>query len=887
MTGSAGRGARGLAPIAIGGAVGVTAWLSMGTLAVVDAARMTRVAALPPWTWLAALAGAGAVAGATALPRVERWAPLALLGVLWLPWLPLHVPAAFMPWDGVLEVPVWLAALGGLAWPAVQGRLSRSAGSGAWRDPRRAPWAVALLAAAAYGAAWQVARPRVPAGDEPHYLVITQSLLHDADFQIENNHRDGQYLAYFDGVLRPDFMRRGTNRQIYSIHAPGVSILVLPAFAAAGYAGAVATVIALVALGLALAWRAAHLLTDSAGAAWAATLAVGASAPVALHGFMLYPDGLGGAMAMAGVFGLVALERGVTLPRWGWLAIGGALALLPWLHTRLAIVAGVLGVALVLRLARHSGWKAAMWRFLAVPVVSATAWLSYFWLIYGTPNPAAPYGARPEGGLSFVPTGLAGLLVDQQFGLASNAPVLVAALAGLGVLAWRRPRLAAEIGVTAGLYLTLAASYPMWWGGYSAPARFAAAILPMLVVPLAATWVAGGAVLKAGIAALGGVSAAITAALVGIDRGAFIYNGRDGHDLLLDWLSPTVDLTLAAPSVHRDGAGAALGDAMVWAIAIGLVTAVVVRAAVGARLRAFAPAIAWLAAPLVVMTASTVVWAGHASAIVTPPTSQLTWLERRSTAPGTVALQLAPTRATSLDDATRRLALSSKVRGGIRQGPQPLLYLPEVPAGSYDVFAEGTAALEGALTVRIGRQDLPLESWPLAGRPAGFTGLVLNLPADVHSVSIAGDDTARAAVRRLALRPRTLAPRGGVRWAARAARFGRVALYALDDNAFFEPGALWVRGGRTTSFLATVDDGVPPVLRLKAGPVANDVDLAAGGWRRHVSLLPGGEAEVPLPPDALAPAVLRVTSRTGFRPSESDPGSGDVRVLGVFVTWPG
>ncbi|MGE0816953.1 MAG: hypothetical protein AB7O93_26690, partial [Vicinamibacterales bacterium] len=236
-----------VAAAAIGGAVGASAWLSMGALAVIDADRMTRVAALPPWTWLAALAAGGAAAGAWTLPRVERWAPLALLGLLWLPWLPVRVPAAFMPWDGVLEVPVWLAAIGGVAWPVVRDRLARAAGT--WQDPRLAPWAVALLAAATYAGAWQTARPRVPAGDEPHYLVITQSLLNDGDFQIENNHRDGQYLAYFAGALRPDFMRRGTNRQIYSIHAPGVSALVLPAFAVAGYAGAVTTVIALVAPG--------------------------------------------------------------------------------------------------------------------------------------------------------------------------------------------------------------------------------------------------------------------------------------------------------------------------------------------------------------------------------------------------------------------------------------------------------------------------------------------------------------------------------------------------------------------------------------------------------------------------------------------------------------
>ncbi|MGE3472612.1 MAG: hypothetical protein AB7O28_19835 [Vicinamibacterales bacterium] len=606
-----------------------------------------------------------------------------------------------------------------------------------------------------------------------------------------------------------------------------------------------------------------------------------------LHGFTLYPDGLGGAIAMAGVFGLVALDCQRPLPRWGWPAIGGALALLPWLHTRLAVVAGVLGVALVLRLVRRPGAPAAIARLLTIPVVSAAAWLSYFWLIYGTPNPAAPYGNRPDGGLSFVPTGLAGLLVDQQFGLASNAPVIVAALAGLGVLARRRPRLAVEIGLTAGLSLATTASYPMWWGGYAAPGRFAAAILPMLVLPLAATWAAGGPVVRGGIAALSVVSGAITAALVGIDRGAFIFNGRDGHDLLLDWLSPSVDLTLAVPSVHRDGAGVAVDDALVWVLAALFVTAVVARVAGGARGSAAAPVLAWLGVPLVAMTASTVVWAGHASGVVTPPTSQLTWLARRPILPGALAVQLSPTRATSLDDAARRLTLSTAIRGGVRRGIQPLLQLPEVPAGSYDVVVEGKSALEGTLTVWIGRQDLPLESWPLEGRAAGFTGMVLRLPADVHSVAITGDDAARAAVRRLALKPRVLAPRTDVVWAPRAARFGRVAVYALDDNAYLEPGALWVRGERTASFLVSPDDGTPPVVRLEAGPVANEVELAAGGWQRHVSLAPGGEVEVPLPEAAVAPAVLGITSGTGFRPSESAQGNSDVRWLGVYVSWPG
>jgi hypothetical protein len=79
--------------------------------------------------------------------------------------------------------------------------------------------------------------PRLPAGDEPHYLVIAQSLLRDHDLQIENNHTRGDYHEFFALPLKPDYLLRGVNGQIYSIHAPGLPVLVAPVFALFGYRG--------------------------------------------------------------------------------------------------------------------------------------------------------------------------------------------------------------------------------------------------------------------------------------------------------------------------------------------------------------------------------------------------------------------------------------------------------------------------------------------------------------------------------------------------------------------------------------------------------------------------------------------------------------------------
>ncbi len=179
--------------------------------------------------------------------RGASLAPLWLLALLGLPWLPPSLPAAFFVWSGPLAWIVWaaialsLAASMRLPVPAI----------------RRGPLTAGVLAGAVYAvAASQMTPPSVPSGDEPHYLIITQSLLNDGDLRIENNHQSGDYRAYFPGELpKPDFRRLGRDRQIYSIHAPGLPVLVAPAFAIAGYRGVQVFLILLAAAGSALAWH--------------------------------------------------------------------------------------------------------------------------------------------------------------------------------------------------------------------------------------------------------------------------------------------------------------------------------------------------------------------------------------------------------------------------------------------------------------------------------------------------------------------------------------------------------------------------------------------------------------------------------------------------------
>ena len=186
----------------------------------------------PFWSLPLLIAIAGGAAAVMRWPRAVAWA-LAPVLVLWLPWLPLQIPPAFLIWEGPLETAVWIVAgLGALVAWASRDRVPSLVP--AWLR-RSAPRAIVVAAfASSLAASVVLARAdRIPSGDEPHYLIITQSLLKDGDLRIQNNHDRGDYFDYHDNGLPPDFLQRGTDGQIYSVHAPGISVLLLPAFAIA------------------------------------------------------------------------------------------------------------------------------------------------------------------------------------------------------------------------------------------------------------------------------------------------------------------------------------------------------------------------------------------------------------------------------------------------------------------------------------------------------------------------------------------------------------------------------------------------------------------------------------------------------------------------------
>jgi hypothetical protein len=863
-------------------------WLSAGAITGTSSdAGVSRVALLPSAWWLA-LAVLLAVAITASVRTPRRLSPLFLAALAAVPWLPATAPV-FLIWTGAISVWLWLAIAVAIAVPFVR------AGAPGWcrraaSDPKRAPVLAAVAAATLYlSAAWAVS-PRLPAGDEPHYLVITQSLLRDHDLKIENNHRQGDYRAYYGGELRPDYLKRGTDGEIYSIHAPGLSVAAIPAFALFGYPGVIVFLALLSAAATGVAWNAVWNTTGDAAASWFGWSTVALSAPFFFQSFIAYPDGPGAAIVMVAVATLIA---GRTVSDRRLFATGVALAALPWLHTRFSLAAAVLAALI---LARSEGDRLARRAaaLLTAPLVSAFAWFGFFYAIYGTPDPRAPYGGYTQSELANLVRGVPGLLVDQQFGLLPNAPVYLCAIVGFVALARRAPRLAVELALLVVPYALAVAAFYMWWGGFSSPARFLTLIVLPLAIP-AGVWFqsAGGGGRVLGLGALF-LTATITATIVAVDRGALLYNSRDGQSKLLLWLAPAVNLTTGLPSLFQTSAHRAVENAVVWVGAVALVVVVTLAAArrrrsdsaPGKRLAAASlVTIAGAAAAVCTMAALTLVWQLNAAVPLTADRGALALLSKYNAGSRQMAMTLSPFARLPLRALPSRLTVAD-VEPSTVPADEPLLVLRDLPAATYEIQATLAAPTSGQLSVTIDRTFGPQWSWRLAGDQGSFSR-TMTLPVPIGAAIIDIEPAARSTVARL-----VVAPASGLHASEKlstsrpehVARYGPAVLFLMSGDGFMESAGAWIAGRSSATFVVTRDDSARLRLFMRTPPVSNHVVLEGEGWRQELSFQPGEEKLIDLPMDPNRRAeTLRVTASAGARPTEFERGSSDTRFLGCWI----
>ena len=928
-------------PAAACGITGVALYVTRGVLdQTVTPDGIVRFAMLPPWQALAGficLAAMVLVAinhlnaprrttTGTTRPRLgELVLPLLLLIVLLLPYLPL-LPD-WLPVLQILAGPlgaiVWLSVAALQVWVLWQSGLLTARFIERW-SVTAITMAVFVAASAAAGVAASrlTSTALFPSGDEPHYLVIAQSLWRDGDLKIQNNHERGDYREYYPDDLEPHYLTRGRDGEIYSIHPIGLSVLLAPIYALGGYNGSVWAIILMGAAATAIAWRWTVATSNAPGAATFAWAAIALSAPYMFNTFTIYPEIPAGLAVMFALWTAFQATERTGLLR--WIVAGLAIASLPWLSTKYAPMSAALFLVAVFRLRplnlargaefngelnvargaefndRRRAMKIAV--ITAIYAISLIGWFAFFYAIWGTPLPMAPYGSMVQTTPLNLRFGAPGLLFDQEYGLFAYAPVYVLAATGLYQM-WRADgelrRQAIEITVIFIALLATVGAFAIWWGGTSAPARPIASGLPLLMLPIAIAFRSApiASPRRAAQHLLLWISIGIALTLAISENGLLIANGRDGTSALLDYWSPRWELWTIAPTFVapqwtlrawiRTAWWLVIASAAAWT----LMKARATRAGTSALI-----AFGTLTAALITVAITTPLLPSG------PPVpkidlgarSRLVALDGFDARARPESVTYNPLRTGAAADVLPELALGVKPMQRTDRQPVRVIHNGRfsLPAGTYTIAVQfGDRPLDRPypLSLQIGRNGPPLETWQLQPKPGELWQTKLWLPLDASFVGLRGPAELERDVDAITITPGAIVNAGdrpNVPVVLAAAAYPVASVFFHDEKMYPEATGFWTMGGRASQVTIAVPPdhaSSPMTLQIHGGATPNVATISTFGWQQRIELTPGQAADVQLPmfPSGVVP--LTIDAESGFYPRDIDPSSTDRRFLGIWV----
>ncbi|PYQ58371.1 MAG: hypothetical protein DMF58_15545 [Acidobacteria bacterium] len=300
-------------------------------------------------------------------------------------------------------------------------------------------------------------------GDEPYYLLMTESIAHDRDLDLSNQYRDLAHSATGRIDLVPQIGDvSGPHGEQYSRLEPFLSLLMVPGYLAGRLPGALATI----ALFGALLARSTVRLFEDEGIDDATIRAIfpliALGPPIIFYAARIWPE-------VPAAFCFVEAVRGVRQRRPArWIP---ALAALVLLKFRFLLVAIVL-LARALR-----GWRQIV---IAVAIVAIL-------IAIGTATTVHTWREIIPGSPLAMLRGFFGLLLDGAAGILFQAPIYA-----FGVLAaarWRSTPGSFRLGISSSaLYLVYLAPRSEWHGGWSPPLRYIVFLMPILALGVASIW---------------------------------------------------------------------------------------------------------------------------------------------------------------------------------------------------------------------------------------------------------------------------------------------------------------------------------------------------------------------------------------------------------------
>ncbi len=349
-------------------------------------------------------------------------------------------------------------------------------------------------------------------GDEPHYLAIAHSIAFDGDLDLADNYGADEPLVG-GGVLQPEaHVQPGVGGTARPVHDIGLPLVFAPFVRVAVPLTNTLTriipeaamrrarlnppvlyrhllslaMIALAAILAGLMFDAFAALGASTRAAFGTAALLMLSPPLLIFSVLFFTELLSALLCFV-VFCRISLRDVRGTADWWWLGcVTGFLFLLHARNIGLTIPLAALALHRLRDPSRRHE-AVAFASGAAVLVVSRVVVNYVFWGAFVS-GPHARFASWP-GWANLVGEGtvrLIGLLVDQEFGLLTYAPVYVLALWGAIVLVTMRRDVALSVFLIVGLYVALIicplTNVHGWTGGWNPAARFLTPITPLLAL---------------------------------------------------------------------------------------------------------------------------------------------------------------------------------------------------------------------------------------------------------------------------------------------------------------------------------------------------------------------------------------------------------------------
>jgi hypothetical protein len=326
-----------------------------------------------------------------------------------------------------------------------------------------------------------------PSGDEPHYLVISQTLLKYHSLDVMSDYTNGDYHAFYPGRIDPH-LSYGAHGQLLPLHSIGAPILWLIPFLVLGRLGAV-FFISLVSLLIILnIYKLLVAMKISQKNAFIVSLAYTIASPVYMYSHLTFIEPVGALICIYVLRKIVQKELKITEVSVCSLLLG----LLPWVHIRFALFELILFFALFYTIYENIGRKHITYYacYLCPIIVLFVAYELYTYTFWGTLNPgvieindihknSSPFAIAPY-------NGILGIFLDQQYGFLINFPIFMLLFPGI-FLAMKKQfaRYNLLMLLLSIPYILLFTSFKNWTGGWCPPARLIFVLLPLYAFYLA------------------------------------------------------------------------------------------------------------------------------------------------------------------------------------------------------------------------------------------------------------------------------------------------------------------------------------------------------------------------------------------------------------------